>query len=120
MFFSFCRFSIALLAIAIFFTCSIQLLAGSNNVLKIAVTQNGNVTANGKRATLAELAHACRDLAKQKGEVWYYREAPKEDPPPIALKVLEIVTRYDLPIRLSSKPDYSDSINEKGESVRVR
>jgi len=114
---SLCRFSIGLLAISTFLTSSPRLLADPDNVLKIAVRRDGNLTANGKPTTLAELDFTCRELAKQKGEVLYYREAAKEDPPPMALKVLEIVTRYDLPIRLSSKPDYSDSINDRGESV---
>jgi len=108
-----------LLAIATFLTSSIELLAGPNNVLKIAVTRDGNVTANGKPTTLAELELTCRDLAKQKGQASHYREAAKDDRPPIALKVLEVVTRYDLPIRLSSKPGYSDSVNDKGGSVQA-
>ncbi len=86
----------------------------STEVLKSAVTRNGKVTANGKPTTTEALDSICRDLAGHKGEVRYYREAPKEEPHPIALKILDIIIRYKLPGRLSSKSDYSDAINQRG------
>ena len=58
-----------------------------------------------------------RELAKSKDEVWYYREAPENDPHPNALKVLAAFVDQNLPIRLFSKPDYSDTIDDKGRSV---
>jgi hypothetical protein len=33
---------------------------------------------------------------------------------------LHVIIHHNLPVRLSSKPDYSDSINNKGESVPPR
>jgi hypothetical protein len=50
------------------------------------------------------LDSSCRGLAEHKGEVWYYHEASKDDPHPIPLKILDIIIRYNLPVRLSSKP----------------
>jgi len=58
-----------------------------------------------------------RELSKEKGEVWYYREAPETEPHPNAMKVLSAIVDQNLPVRLSSKPDYSDSIDDKGRSV---
>jgi hypothetical protein len=42
--------------------------------------------------------------------VWYYREAAGHEPPPIAMQVIQEIVSARLPIRLSSKPDYSDSV----------
>ena len=112
--------SVAVFAAASLLTFSTHVMADSPNILKIAVTRGGEVTVNGKRTTLEDLDSICRELAEHNGEVWYYREAPKEEPHPIALKVLDIIIRYNLPIRLSSKPDYSDAINGRGESVQPR
>ena len=94
-----------------------QLMADSRKVLKIAITASGQITADGRPTTLDALIPILRDLAKNKGEVWYYREAPKADPHPNAMKVLSAIVDQNLPVRLSSKPDYSDSIDDKGRSV---
>jgi hypothetical protein len=113
------RLSVTLIFIAaILLTPVSYLMSDPPEVLKIAVIRNGKVTANGKPTTTEALDSICRDLAGHKGEVWYYREAPKEEPHPIAVKILDIIIRYNLPVRLSSKPDYSDAINERGESVQ--
>ena len=109
--------SVAVLAAASLLTFPTRMMAESPDILKIAVTRGGEVTANGKRTTLEDLDAICRVLAEHNGEVWYYREAPKEEPHPIALKVLDVIIHHNLPVRLSSKPDYSDSISNKGESV---
>ncbi len=58
-----------------------------------------------------------RELAKNKGEVWYYRQAPEADPHPNAMKVLKAIMDQNLPVRLSTKPDYSDSLDDKDKSV---
>ena len=88
----------AVFAAATLLTSLLPLIADSPNILKIAVTRGGKVTANGKSTTLEDLDSICRGLAEHKDEVW----------------------RYNLPVRLSSKPDYSDAINGRGESVQPR
>jgi hypothetical protein len=94
-----------------------QLMADSRKVLKIAITAGGEISADGRLTTLEALIPTLRELAKNKGEVWYYREAPQADPHPNAMKVLSAIVDNDLPIRLSTKPDYSDSVDDKGRSV---
>lgn len=102
---------------AMIVACSLQLMAEPPKVLKIAVTADGRVSADGRAVTIDGLAPILRDLAKNKGEVWYYREAAKAEPHPNALKVLSAIVDRNLPVRLSSKPDYSDAIDDKGRSV---
>ena len=96
---------------------AVQLMAESRKVLKIAITASGEITADGRPTSLEALIPILRELAKNKGEVWYYREAPQADPHPNAMKVLSAIVDQNLPVRLSSRPDYSDSIDDKGRSV---
>jgi len=106
----------ALVQLVVTFLAS-QLMAQSPPALKIAITRSGAITADGKSTTLDALLSVLRDLAAKKGVVWYYREAPESDPHPNALKVLSAIVDQDLPVRLSRKPDYSDTIDDKGRSV---
>jgi len=95
----------------------LQVMAESRKVLKVAITASGQITADGRPTTIEALVPILRELAKNKGEVWYYREAPKAEPHPNAMKVLSAIVDQNLPVRLSSKPDYSDSIDDKGRSI---
>lgn len=88
--------------------------ASSPPVLKVAVTQDGGITADGKQTTLEDLVPRLRELATNKGVVWYYRAAPESEPHPNALKVLAAVIEQKLQVRLSSKPDFSDAVGDKG------
>ena len=94
-----------------------NVIADSREVLKIAITASGQITADGRPTTIEELIPILRELAKKKGQVWYYREAPEADPHPNAMKVLAAIVDCELPVLLSTKPDYSDSVDEKGRSV---
>ena len=95
-------------------------MAESPKMLKIAVGPDGRVTADGLTVSIEALAPILRDLAKGKGEIWYYREAAQAEPHPNALRVLGVVADYSLPISLSTKPDYSDVVDDKGQSVPRR
>lgn len=112
----FIRLASAALIVALTF----QLLADSRKVLKIAITASGQITADGRPTSFEALIPILRELAKNKGEVWFYREAPQADPHPNAMKVLSAIVDNDLLILLSSKPDYSDSVDDKGRSVPRR
>src|ERR1700756_3265387 len=102
----FIRLASAALIVALTF----QLMADSRKVLKIAITASGQISADGRPTTLEALIPTLHELAKNEGEVWYYREAPQDDPHPNAMKVLSAIADNNLPVRLSSKPDYSDSV----------
>ena len=110
-----CLAAAALMVVSLF-----NLIADSREVLKIAITASGQITANGRPTTIEELIPILRELAKKKGEVWYYREEPEADPHPNAMQVLAAIVDCNLPILLSTKPDYSDSVDEKGRSVPRR
>jgi hypothetical protein len=86
-------------------------------ILKIAVFADGRITADGQPATIDALRSMFKKLAEEKGAVWYYRETGKSEPPPQAMEVIKAVTEARLPIRLSSRPDYSDAIGMDGKPL---
>lgn len=69
--------------------------------------------------TMEQLDKRLANLKEAGRQVWYYRENPEVDPHLNAMVVLEHVMVHGVPIRMSSKPDFSDSIDENGESVPV-
>ncbi|MBL9136453.1 MAG: hypothetical protein JNK85_11320 [Verrucomicrobiales bacterium] len=83
-------------------------------VLKVAVFADGRLTVDGAAATIPSLQASLRALSAKHGVVWYYREAGQQAPPPIAMDVMKAVVEERLPIRLSSRPDYSDAIGSDG------
>ena len=64
-----------------------------------------------------KLGSLLTDNAQKNEVVWYYREAGKEEPPPQAMNVIKLVIEHNRPISLSSKADFSDTIDENGNSA---
>lgn len=85
-------------------------------ILKVAVFADGRITVDGSATTLEALRDSLKRLASDKGEVWYYREAGQSEPPPQAMAVMQAVVDNQLPIRLSTKPDYSDAVGVDGRA----
>ena len=86
-------------------------------ILKIAVMANGRITVDGSPATIDSLRVSLKRLAEQKGIVWYYREAGEAKAPPESAEVIQAVVENRLPIRLSSRPDFSDAIGPDGKPI---
>jgi hypothetical protein len=93
-------------------------VASDAPIIKVAVLADGRITADGSPATVDSLRESFKKLAEQKGAVWYYREAGQGEPPPQAMEVMKAVIEARLPIRLSSRPDYSDSIGPDGKPIQ--
>jgi hypothetical protein len=87
-------------------------------VLKLAVLANGRITVNGGPATLESLRESLKTLSQQKGVVWYYREAANTEAPPVVKQVVKAIVDARLPVRFSSRPDYSDTIGPDGKPVK--
>jgi hypothetical protein len=86
-------------------------------ILKIAVSVDGRITVDASPATMDSVRASLKRLAEQKGVVWYYREAGYADAPPESTEVIKAVIENRLPIRLSSRPDFSDAIGADGRPV---
>ena len=86
-------------------------------IIKIAVFADGHITADGTTNTIDSLRESLKKLAEQKGAVYYYREAGQGEPPPQAMQVMQAIVENRLPVRLSSRPDYSDAIGMDGKPI---
>jgi hypothetical protein len=78
---------------------------------------DGRVTVDGSPATVDSLRVSLKRLAEQKGIVWYYREASEAKAPPESAEVIQAVIENRLPIRVSSRPDFSDAIGPDGRPI---
>jgi hypothetical protein len=88
-------------------------------ILKVSVLANGELLLNGAATTLAELGQALAEGAREKAVVWYYRGNAGGEPPAVAREVLKLITGNRLPVRLSSKPDFSDTVNPADRLAQV-
>ena len=79
-------------------------------VLKVSVLADGAVLLDGQRVTLAELAQSLDSAAGGTAAVWYYREDAGKSGPASTLEVMKLIVERRLPVRLSSKPDFSDAV----------
>jgi hypothetical protein len=96
-------------------------------VLKVSVLANGTVLLDGNPVTLEALAEAMDAAPKADTAVWYYRENAAGEAPAAATEVMKLVVARRLPIRLSTKPDFSDGLTPNAAgwaallaTVRVR
>ena len=85
-------------------------------ILKISILQSGKVLVNSNESSLQDIEKRLLEIKDKNGVVWYYRENPQEEPTDIAMKIIELVVKYKVPISFSSKPDFSDTIDEHGAS----
>lgn len=95
------------LALALALFAVLPVAAQGRPVAKIAVAASGAVTLDGRAVALPELRAALRDLARAKGEVWYWRDDPAAEPPPAALQVMDAVIAAGVPIRFATRPDFT-------------
>lgn len=85
-------------------------------VLKVSALKSGDIQADGKPVTLNELDSLLASHASRNGVVWYYRENSRAEPPPQALAALELIMKHKRPFSMSSKADFSDAIDQDGNS----
>jgi hypothetical protein len=83
--------------------------------LKIWISKTGAVEINGKEVDMDAVGPMLAELAPRKGEVFYGRDAPEEDPHPNGMKVLQMVMATGLPVRMSTKRDFSDAVRLDGK-----
>jgi hypothetical protein len=72
------------------------------------------VSYNGTPVTLGGLKIMLKDLKRANGVVWYYRESAAQEPPPVASEVVKLIIEQQLPVTMSTKPDYSDVVMPDG------
>ena len=82
----------------------------SGAILKVSVLADGRLLLDGNPVTLTELSRAIQSTPQTGAAVWYYRENAEGQGPAIALEVMKLIMERRLPIRLSTKPDFSDAV----------
>jgi len=95
---------------------STQTSMNTSVILRVSVLQSGSVLADGSETSLAVLDSRMAEIKAQDGVVYYYREAGMSEPPLVWKNVMDLVAKHRLPISMSSKPDFSDYIDEQGNS----
>jgi hypothetical protein len=92
-----------------------------SNIAKIKIDRSGTISLNEEKVTLDGLKEALVESKKSNGVVWYYREDSEHELQPgvnsIIQAVMGILTTVGMPVKLSSRPDYSDYIDEEGRSI---
>jgi len=85
-------------------------------VAKVTALASGQLLLNGKPSDIRTIDKAFAELKARGGVVWYYRENPQREPHPNAMAAIELVVKHQLPISMSSKPDFSDYVDPDGRS----
>lgn len=86
-------------------------------ILKVSVLGDGSLLLDGSPVDLSSLAAALDAAPEGNAAVWYYRENAAGEAPPAALQAMKLITDRRLPIRLSTKPDFSDAVTPASSAI---
>lgn len=86
------------------------------SILKISALANGEILLDGKPCSADELAARLSEARKNNGQVYYFREAADQEPHPNAMQAVQMIDDSHLPVSLSTLADFSDFVDENGES----
>lgn len=86
------------------------------NGVNLTVLANGKLFVGREVVSLEQLnAHLDRVQASA-GTVWYHRQNPEQEPPPIADQVIQAIIARRLAVSFSTRPDFSDYVDDEGVS----
>jgi hypothetical protein len=77
-------------------------------VLKILVLQSGEIRADGRKTSLADLDQQLSEIEKQHGVVWLSCESRRGKAARVALDVSGVVSDHRVPLKRSNTSDFSD------------
>ena len=86
----------------------------SPRILKVMVSEDGRIHLDGTAVSLQALRDEFAAVAGTEATVWYYRANGEADPPEEATQVIQAVIDNQLPITLSSEPDFSTVVAPDG------
>jgi len=85
--------------------------------VRIMVNKDGVISLNGRTVTIDELKNGLLVAGRTSGSVvWYYRENSTGKPAPNSMLVFNAILESKLPVRLSTKSDFSDVAEPGGGS----
>lgn len=86
--------------------------------VKVYVSRSGDITLDGKAATVDEVGRAFSALARKNGVLLYTRDDPDEyEPHPNAMKVIDLAIANRLVTRLCKNKDCSDGVGPDGKLI---
>lgn len=83
-------------------------------VARVSVLSSGKILLNGCASDLSRIEAEFKRLKQVKGAVWYYRENAQAEPRPEAMAVIRLAIANQLPVSMSTKPDFSDHVDDQG------
>lgn len=87
-----------------------ELVAIDSNIIKVYVEQDGKISANENEVSLSELDSSFNKL-KGNGIVYYSRDNGQGDPPQESMKVMELIVKYNLPVKLFTDKTFTVIVN---------
>ena len=91
-------------------------MAQTPPIARVSALADGRLLLNGEPVTVSLLSAALKNLKVANGVVWYYRENGQGEPTPQAMSAIKLIVEQSLPVSMSSKPDFSDYIDQSGNS----
>jgi hypothetical protein len=85
-------------------------------ITRLSVLSSGRILVNGRTASAADVAQALEQTKARRGSVWFYRESTGAEPPSEAVVVFKMIVDHKVPVSLSTKPDFSDFVDEQGRA----
>jgi hypothetical protein len=82
--------------------------------VKIWVSKTGQIDVDGTPRELSAIGPMLAALSQRKGAVLYGRDDAGEEPHPNAMQVIQLVIANQLPIRMSTRSDFSDAVGPDG------
>lgn len=83
-------------------------------LVRISILSSDDLLLDGQPTDLDRLDRALGEAKAGNGLVYYYRETPPADASPKAMEVLKLVVKHQLPVTLSTRPDFSDYVDDRG------
>lgn len=85
-------------------------------VVRLSVLKSGKVFLDGREGNLGEVKKALGKAKLDNGVVWYYRGNSESEPPPQAMEIVKLTLEHNRPNSMSTKPDFSDYVDDEGPS----
>ena len=87
-----------------------NLVSIDSNVIKVFVDKTGQITANGIPTYLNVLDSCFSKLKISNGVVYYSRDNVEADPPEESMKVMELITKYSLPVKFYTDKTFTQAV----------
>jgi hypothetical protein len=89
---------------------------GLPRIIRISVSNTGRILLDGREVNMCDLRGALEKAQERRETVWFYRQSGGGQPPAEAVEVFQLIVAHQVPVSLSTKPDFSDYLDDRGVS----